>query len=982
MKNLRSFLATLLAAIIPALSFSQWSTSPAVNNAINTLSGEQAIPKIATCPSGDTYIASFSNEGGNYNVRLQRLDAQGNALWATNGILISDNPQMSWLTDWDMTADASNHAILTFQDIRNGGNNNVVAYRISPSGTFVWGDDGIALSNSTAFNAAPKVCVTAAGNAVFAWQADEVVIMQKVSPSGSLLWGTSGITLSGTATYSWPQLLPVGADEVILKYFIDTGSFPALTRHIYAQRFNSSGTAVWSSATTVSNAGGITAWTQVLPFINDGQDGFFIAWHDQRYGPGQPPKIYVHRINSAGQALFTANGVEASSSSYMLTEAALALPPGSSDVYVFYNEIEPMFQSDWGVSGQKISSSGSKLWGVNGISFIPVTGTQVYIVNVRNTPTDVVLFYEEYVGMADMLLKAARINTSGGFVWTPSIKAISTVVSEKVHPEVNEFANNQWILAWEDDRNGDKDIFAQNIQLGGDLGPYDPQEGTITGNVTLIGGTASVTLVNVTAGAITTHPASNGNYSMVVPIGTYNVIGSLQGYIPDTVFNVVVTEDQTTSGVNLVLEVLPTGTVTGNVQLNGGNGNVTQVTVFAGYHSTHPDIDGNYSLVVEIGSYDMTAELGGYFPDSNFSVTVLANQTTADVDFVLDFIPVTGFITGTVELENNAGDVTQAVVTAGTTSTHPDANGDYMMEVPFGIYEVTAGLEGFYTQVQNGIVVIAGQTTVGVDFFLLQVPDVGYIDGYVTLVNGNGAVTEAVVEAGGNWTHPGANGHYFLSVPAGVYTVYASHPYALPDSVTGVEVANGASTSGVNFELEIVRGDLACMAMDTYGTLLNDIGVEISGPEGMITGTILNDSLVFDNLPYGDYTGTATMEGEDPVYQNTTLGAASHHMIFVFDLTGITDNQPQTFRLSVFPNPFNDLINVEYYLEKASALTVEISDIKGNRVNNLFNGWQTAGKHQLFWQGNHEAGNSVPPGFYVLIIKTSDEILKQVLIKR
>ncbi len=39
---------------------------------------------------------------------------------------------MTWLTDWDMTVDHENHAILTWQDIRSGGNNNVVAYRISP----------------------------------------------------------------------------------------------------------------------------------------------------------------------------------------------------------------------------------------------------------------------------------------------------------------------------------------------------------------------------------------------------------------------------------------------------------------------------------------------------------------------------------------------------------------------------------------------------------------------------------------------------------------------------------------------------------------------------------------------------------------------------------------------------------------------------------------------------------------------------------
>ena len=152
-----------------------------------------------------------------------------------------------------MTADSANHAILAFQDIRNGGNNNVVAYRIAPDGSFAWGADGIALSNSTAFDVSPKITVTSAGNAVFAWQADDVIIMQKVSPSGTLLWGSTGISISSTgATLSWPQLLPVGTDEVILKYFHDTGPPNSPTRLVYAQRYDASGTAVWSSATAIS----------------------------------------------------------------------------------------------------------------------------------------------------------------------------------------------------------------------------------------------------------------------------------------------------------------------------------------------------------------------------------------------------------------------------------------------------------------------------------------------------------------------------------------------------------------------------------------------------------------------------------------------------------------------------------------------------------------------------------------------------------
>jgi hypothetical protein len=86
---------------------------------------------------------------------------------------------MSWLTDWDMTVDQDNYAILTFQDIRNAGNNNVYAYRISPDGSFVWGPDGLELSNTTDFDVSPKVTVTSARNAVVAWGSGDISRLTK-----------------------------------------------------------------------------------------------------------------------------------------------------------------------------------------------------------------------------------------------------------------------------------------------------------------------------------------------------------------------------------------------------------------------------------------------------------------------------------------------------------------------------------------------------------------------------------------------------------------------------------------------------------------------------------------------------------------------------------------------------------------------------------------------------------------------------------
>lgn len=468
MKKLIFFV--LIMTIAFSAIFAQWSNDPAQNNAICDLGGEQAIAKVVTGPIGDTYIGWFSNDSGNYDVRLQRLDSSGSELWDHNGILISDNPAMSWLTDWDMTVDTDNYAILTFQDIRNAGNNNVYAYRIAPDGTFVWGADGLELSNSTAFDVSPKVCVTSTGNTVVSWQADTVIIMQKIAPDGTLLWGPNGITMNCADTYSWPQPFAVEDDNILLKFFHDSGPPYAPTRHCYMQKYDTNGNAVWASDTVVSNAGGITAWTQVFPIISDENNGCFISWHDSR-GGGTISYPFVQHVNSDGSVAFTANGVQLSTEANrqnFYPESVFNV--GNDELITYWSQTDGA-QNNHGITGQKLDASGNLLWGANGNNIISISSLYVLPFAVRAAGGYLMILFEEYTDAVNAYVKVIKLDTDGNYVWPTEQVTMCSVASSKVHSEASQFANNQIIAAWEDDRNGPKDIYAQNVNLDGTLGP-------------------------------------------------------------------------------------------------------------------------------------------------------------------------------------------------------------------------------------------------------------------------------------------------------------------------------------------------------------------------------------------------------------------------------------------------------------------------------------------------------------------------------
>ncbi len=465
----KTVLFTLLMAFAAMVSFSQWSDDPSENLKVVSLTGEQAVTKTVVGSDGSYYIGFFSMEGGNYNVRLQRLDSEGNRLWADEGLLISDHESMTWLTDWDMTVDHDNHAILTWQDIRSGGNNNVVAYRISPEGTFSWGSDGISLSDSDAFDVAPKVTITQSNHAVFAWQSNNDIIRQKISPEGVKQWGDWGITMSGTNRFTWPQLMPAGQDDVLMKFYEDSGPFNAPTRILKAQRFGSDGQPVWSSETIITDEGAIQAWHQILSFVPDGNDGFYIAWHDYALS-GTQASAWIQHVDDSGEPQFTANGALLSNRiNFNQFNPHIALPENSDDVYVFWTEVNGD-QNQWGLYGQRLNALGEVKWSDAGKDIFAVGNVNYNLFRTLEAEGDLVIIYDQ-----NYHLYASRLNESGEFVWTEEQVLMTNASSGGTHPEATKLFNNQWVFAWEDGRSGTANVYAQNLFPDGSLGEGEQQ---------------------------------------------------------------------------------------------------------------------------------------------------------------------------------------------------------------------------------------------------------------------------------------------------------------------------------------------------------------------------------------------------------------------------------------------------------------------------------------------------------------------------
>ncbi len=84
-----------------------------------------------------------------------------------------------------------------------------------------------------------------------------------------------------------------------------------------------------------------------------------------------------------------------------------------------------------------------------------------------------------------------------------------------------------------------------------------------------------------------------------------------------------------------------------------------------------------------------------------------------------------------------------------------------------------------------------------------------------------------------------------------------------------------------------------------------------------------------------------------------------------------------------YPNPFNPSTNIQFYLERADDVVLEIYNITGQKVTTLKEERLSAGLHQVNWNGTDLGGNEVASGIYFYQLNTNGTKLsrKMILLK-
>jgi hypothetical protein len=471
---LRGSMLLVLTLTLGGSSWAQWSSDPSQNLDLSNISGaDQVQPKLVPLPNNNWYVSWFNNNPNDpppngYDVYYQLLSANGVEQFQHDGIQVA-KLTLSSTQDYGLAIDGDGNALLAFQDDRSNPNNpQITVAKMSPTGQELWGTQGITLTWDPGSHNVPKVTVTSDGYIVVAWATDTAVVLQKLTPGGIPVWiGETafnyGVTLQEAGySYTLADLHAADNGSVIVSFVRNQGF--GSNNYLYANKISSTGQLMWGSGHVHVYDGGSLQFGEFPYFTYDGNGGAVFSW----YTSSPLLQSYAQHILTDGTEAFGHNGsLGSTNTTDIQVEPSASYNPATLETFLFWTE-QDQLQDMSGISGQKFNAAGARQWGSSGLTITPLgTDTQDFVENVQ-IGTGALVFWNDSPGFGAGTIQAIKLDGTGATV-CPQF-GVSTTSSDKLRLAVNIASSGLTALAWEDDRNGENDIYIQNVNADCSLG--------------------------------------------------------------------------------------------------------------------------------------------------------------------------------------------------------------------------------------------------------------------------------------------------------------------------------------------------------------------------------------------------------------------------------------------------------------------------------------------------------------------------------
>jgi len=459
--NARSLaLIVLVVCLCCTQAAATWSHDPTENNPVCTAENSQFEPTAAGDAAGGAIIVWADYRGSEYNIYAQRIDAYGDVLWTPDGAVVCGATDTQM--DPIVVADGEGGAIVAWRDYR-GTTSGIFAQRIDASGNMLWTSDGVAVCDTTGEVYSPAIISDGAGGAMLVWEV-HAGVNYGIYAQRVDASGTPLWTPHGVAIIDQPTWseTPAIAPDGGGGAIIVWSESRFISADIFAQRLDASGAEMWGPGGKIICDEGFAIGQDDPGIVTDGTGGAIIVWADYRNGDLD---IFGQRVDRWGSDQWTSNGVPLCDEATNQNDCRV-VTDGQRGILLVWTDARASSED---VYAQSVDCYGDRLWAADGVTVCTASGIQAYAEVVADGAGGVVVAWQDQ-RLGDGDIYAQRLDSSGSAVWATDGVEISGAFSVQGEVCLADDGAGGAVIAWQDARTPFEDIYAQRVERNGYLG--------------------------------------------------------------------------------------------------------------------------------------------------------------------------------------------------------------------------------------------------------------------------------------------------------------------------------------------------------------------------------------------------------------------------------------------------------------------------------------------------------------------------------
>lgn len=475
---MKKLLLAFLFLLTVNSGFSQWTSNPNVNTPVATQEAfsENYSASISDGAGGviivyTTNVWDYMTSESSTMVHAQRLSAAGVAQWGVNGIVVAVDAEYPILS-----TDGNGGAVILWAKETTYPNNDTKLYgqRLDQNGNKLWATNGVEITATSSEYYLSSVMHDTNGF-VLIYNEDKTggydMYVQKLDMNGALQWGANGLKVNDSSGDFSGVVYKDGSNYLVVfgeEYEIgldDEGM------RVYWQKLNANGT---KNGTNIEiedlfPAGGLDFYVENLAY--DGNGGIYYTTTGDN---DNEAKLYLQHIAANGTKSFNATtwGIEVDASigkptGFGYVDYGVSMESdGEGGVIVGWTDVR---NGNYGIYAQRFNISGTKLWSGTDVTVIPTSvSNRFYDGHIkRDIDGNFVFLAPKDIGGNNNHLYVQKISPSGSTLYpAEGIFAAGKNTSKYAEMVVS---GDKVVIVWEEFGGDDYDIYAQSVFSNGVL---------------------------------------------------------------------------------------------------------------------------------------------------------------------------------------------------------------------------------------------------------------------------------------------------------------------------------------------------------------------------------------------------------------------------------------------------------------------------------------------------------------------------------